>query len=214
MVQVDTQAPAGRRETQRLNRREAILDVAQRSFLELGYAATTMSSIAATLGGSKGTLWNYFASKELLFAAVVERATSTFQAQVAQILVPGDDIGESLGRFATRFLERVNAADAIALRRLVMGEAARFPETGRIFHERASGRTRQVLAAYIAGAMARGQLRNDDPAVASRLFMALCLSGSHEQLLLALIPASTPAHRAMDAAQAVQAFLRLYAPEA
>ena len=54
--------------------REAIiLDVARDCFLAEGYAATSMSTIAARLGGSKGTLYNYFKNKEDLFAAVVQR---------------------------------------------------------------------------------------------------------------------------------------------
>ena len=48
-------SPCSRREARRLTRREAILDVAQASFMEYGYAGTTMSAIAAMLGGSKGT---------------------------------------------------------------------------------------------------------------------------------------------------------------
>ena len=50
-------------------RRELILDVAQDVFLEEGFAAASMSTIAARLGGSKGTLYNYFRSKDELFAA-------------------------------------------------------------------------------------------------------------------------------------------------
>ena len=49
-----------RRELSRRSRREAILEVAARSFFAHGYAATSMSSIAGELGGSKGTLWTYF----------------------------------------------------------------------------------------------------------------------------------------------------------
>src|SRR5258708_8438615 len=52
-------------------RREAILDVAQQVFLKEGYAAASMSTIAARLGGSKGTLYNYFRSKEELFEAFI-----------------------------------------------------------------------------------------------------------------------------------------------
>ena len=54
-------------------RREAILDVAQDVFLDEGFAAASMSTIAARLGGSKGTLYNYFKSKEELFNAYVQR---------------------------------------------------------------------------------------------------------------------------------------------
>ncbi|HLY77858.1 MAG TPA: TetR/AcrR family transcriptional regulator, partial [Caulobacteraceae bacterium] len=54
-------------------RRELILDVAQEVFLEEGFANASMSTIAARLGGSKGTLYNYFKSKDELFTAYVER---------------------------------------------------------------------------------------------------------------------------------------------
>jgi hypothetical protein len=58
-MQIPSLTCPSRREARRLSRREAILEVAERSFLEQGYAATTMSAIAAELGGSKGTLWSY-----------------------------------------------------------------------------------------------------------------------------------------------------------
>ncbi|MFT3998253.1 MAG: helix-turn-helix domain-containing protein, partial [Asticcacaulis sp.] len=54
-------------------RREAILDVASRIFLEEGFDAASMSAIAARVGGSKGTLYNYFKNKEELFEAFVDR---------------------------------------------------------------------------------------------------------------------------------------------
>jgi AcrR family transcriptional regulator len=53
-------------------KRAAIVKIAYEAFLTDGYAATSMSSIAAKVGGSKATLYNYFASKEELFAAVIE----------------------------------------------------------------------------------------------------------------------------------------------
>ena len=55
-----TAPPQSRREERRDERRDGILDVGRDCFLVDGYAATSMSSIAARLGGSKGTLYNYF----------------------------------------------------------------------------------------------------------------------------------------------------------
>ncbi|MDE2405596.1 MAG: TetR/AcrR family transcriptional regulator [Sphingomonadales bacterium] len=211
MLPQDCPLPIGRREANRATRREAILDVAHRSFLERGYAATTMSAIAASLGGSKGTLWSYFASKELLFAAVLDRATTLFQAQIAQALNPRDGVADSLHAFARQFLDRITAADAVALYRLVIGEARRFPETGRIFHERAPGRTRALLAAYLEAAMARGQLRAADPMAASRQLMSLCMGGCHQQLLLGLIDKAPRKAIVEEAELAVDSFLRAYA---
>ena len=64
-------------------RRKAILDIARDIFLSQGYAATSMSQVAARLGGSKGTLYNYFSSKEELFSAmVVEDCESEFLAMI------------------------------------------------------------------------------------------------------------------------------------
>ena len=57
-------------------RREAILEVAREVFTEEGYAAASMSTIAARLGGSKGTLYNYFKSKEELFGAYVREGAA------------------------------------------------------------------------------------------------------------------------------------------
>src|SRR3546814_1098206 len=74
-----------RREERKTQRRASILEVARRSFFEKGYAATTMSGIAATLGGSKSTLWRYFSSKEELFAAVLDDATAEFKRELGEL---------------------------------------------------------------------------------------------------------------------------------
>src|SRR5580692_404744 len=59
-------------------RRDAIVEVARQVFFEEGYAAASMSTIAARLGGSKGTLYNYFRSKEELFEAQVRKDCDHF----------------------------------------------------------------------------------------------------------------------------------------
>ena len=179
--------------------------------MEYGYAGTTMSAIAAMLGGSKGTLWSYFPSKELLFAAVVDRASQTVRENMSLILNPRDAIGVALGRFAREFLQKVTSPQAVALNRLVIGEVGRFPETGRIFHDRAVGLTRELLAAYLAKAMERGLVRAEEPMVAAQQLMSLCLSGCHQKLLLGMIDHAAPALIEADAERGVATFLRAYA---
>lgn len=204
-------APCTRREARRISRREAILDVAQGSFMECGYAGTTMSGIAAMLGGSKATLWSYFPCKEVLFAAVVDRASDSVRENMSLILNPQDDIGVTLGRFAREFLRKVTSPRALALNRLVIGEVARFPETGRIFHERAVGRTHELLADYMAAVMERGLLRQAVPLVAAQQLLGLCSSGCHHKLLLGAIGTAEPSVIEDDAERAVATFLRAYA---
>lgn len=217
MQTLDLSAPCAhpsRRETRRQTRREAILEVAERSFLEHGYAATTMSAIAAELGGSKGTLWSYFPAKDVLFAAVIDHATESFQQQVTMILNPQDEPEYTLRRFARGFVHQVTLPEALALYRLIMGEAGRFPEIGRIFHDRAIGRTSRVLATYLGEIAARGLLVALDTQKATQLaaqqLMTLCLSGCHQMLLMQAIERADPERIEADAADAVTTFMRAY----
>ncbi|MBW8754428.1 MAG: TetR/AcrR family transcriptional regulator [Sphingomonadales bacterium] len=200
-----------RREARRQSRREAILDVAAKSFLEHGYAGTTMSAIAATLGGSKGTLWSYFASKEVLFAAVIDRVTEAFRAQLSLILNPRDGIEPALRRFCIEFLRKVTSPEAIALHRLVVGETNRFPEIGRIFYERAPRLTQELLAGFLAEAMEAGQLRRDDPLVSARQLTMLCMARGHQQMLMGLIDELAPDAVAAEVDRAMATFMRAYA---
>ena len=201
-----------RREARRRDRRGAIIAVARRSFLEKGYAATTMSSIAADLGGSKGTLWSYFPSKEELFAAVLRNATETYHASLAQLLDSHGELESTLMRFGHDLLRKVTSPEAIALHRLVAAEASRFPEMGAIFFELAPLHTRSLLAHFLEGEMDRGELRRADPQLAARTLIVLALSGCHQQMMWGNSEPPTPTQIDADVTFAVDCFLRAYAP--
>src|SRR5689334_9334366 len=115
-------------------RREAILDVAQEVFLEEGFAAASMSTIAARLGGSKGTLYNYFRSKDELFKAYVERRCLWQQDEVFAVK-SGETPEAALTRICRAFLAFI--VDDTTLRNfaLIVAESERAPELGRIFYE-------------------------------------------------------------------------------
>ncbi|WP_242443398.1 TetR/AcrR family transcriptional regulator [Sphingobium sp. LB126] len=202
-----------RREARRRDRRKAIMEVAARSFLTHGYAATTMSSIAAELGGSKGTLWSYFPSKEALFAAVLDEATTAYRAQLAELLDPCGDLRTTLERLGLNLLQKVTSPTAIALNRLVLSEAARFPEIGAIFHEYGPLHTRRLIAEFLERAMTRGLLRTADPLLSARTYTVLLMSGCHQMLMLGLIPQATQEQIAADVAVALDCFMRTYAPD-
>lgn len=200
-----------RRELRRLDRREAILAVAARSFLEQGYAGTTMSNVAATLGGSKGTLWRYFASKEELFAAVIDQSTTTYRARLLEILDdPCGDVVMTLTRLCTSIVERITAPDAVALQRLVMAEAGRFPEMGVIFYDRAPRQTHALVASFLEGAMEQGHLRPDEPLKAARLLVSLCLSGYQQKMMMGVVKTASADVIASDIDEAINVFMRAY----
>lgn len=187
------------------------MQVAAQSFREHGYAGTTMSGIACSLGGSKATLWSYFPSKEALFVAVLDRLTEDFRAQLSLILNPRHDLETALRRFCREFLGKVTSPDGVALYRLIVSEANRFPEIGRIFHDRGPRLTQRQLADFLADAMERGLLRRDDPLVAARQLIGLCLSGSRQNLLIGLIDEVTQGEINEDIDRAMDLFMRAYA---
>lgn len=203
--------PLSRREAKKLDRREAILEVARDHFLQHGYAATTMSEIAATIGGSKATLWSYFPSKEALFEAVLDQVTTQFRQQMVELLDPGSDFEATLRSFCRRFLEKVTMPAAISLHRLIHAEAGRFPEVGEIFYERGPATTHRLLGKFIGAAMERGLIRLDDATQASKVLITLCMAGGHQQMLLGRIDRTYPERIATDADSAVDLFLRAYA---
>lgn len=203
-----------RREARRIDRRNAILNTAQASFVEHGYAGTTMSAVAAILGGSKGTLWNYFPSKEELFSAVLERATTAYREQLSQILDPCGALAPTLQRASIALIRKVTSPDGVALHRLIIAEGRRFPEMSRIFFDLAPEGTRRLLAGFLAGAMTRKQLREADPMEAARILMALITAETHQDLLMNRLEETDEAALEREALRAVDLFLRAYAPEA
>ena len=62
-----------RRADRKTQTEERILDAALQVFAHAGYAAATMDGIAEAAGLSKPTLYNYFASKDLLFRAMLHQ---------------------------------------------------------------------------------------------------------------------------------------------
>ena len=182
--------------------------VASRYFLDHGYAGTTMSAIAAAIGGSKATLWKYFPSKETLFAACIDLRTSEFRAQLSTLLGTHGPLEQTLKRFCVGFLNMVTSPDAIALHRLVVAEAGRFPEMGGIFYSRAPRMTQAMLGDFLARSMAAERLPGGDPLVAARQLLALCMAGTHQQMLLGQADCASAEALAADAEMAISTFLR------
>lgn len=200
---------SGKREARKEERREAILEIAKRVFLDKGYSGASMSAISAELGGSKGTLWSYFPSKEELFAAVLDDATREYRSRLADVLKPGEDVRDAVLQFCRGFLAKVSSPDGVRLHRLIASEVGRFPEIGDIFYRRAPLPTQQMLAAFFERAMDAGTLRREDPLFAARVIASLCL-GVQQRVIWG--QKLSPAERDSEAERVAEVFLRAFAP--
>lgn len=69
---------AERRERERLERRDAILQAAVRTYMEAGYHATTMDRIAEAAELSRATLYLYFKTKDEIFVQAIVQQSERF----------------------------------------------------------------------------------------------------------------------------------------
>ncbi len=193
-------------------RRKAIIAVARRIFLEEGYGAASMSSIAAAVGGSKATLYAYFRSKTELFSAVMDDMTEEMGAD--KILRADDepDTRLALTWVAQTLLTLICRPEVMDIQRLVIGEAGRFPELGEAFFNRGPRTKIEWLSGLMRKMMEDGRLRPDDPLRAAEMFFSMCRYRVYHYLLWGLSQQPTPADIAEDAARAVRTFLDAYDP--
>lgn len=166
------------------DRRGAFVSAAREAFFAHGFAGTTMSSIAVRVGGSKTTLWTYFPSKHELFVAVVDDLLETYGTAIDVPMDVSEPLDVALKRFATGMMAIVLSPPILALHRLVIGEAGRFPELGEVFFDRGPKRGKDKLAAYLENAMKRGIVRKGNPARATRQYAAMCQCGVYQHALL------------------------------
>src|SRR4051812_48960691 len=77
---LSTELPAntGKREQTKVANRQAILDAAREVFGELGYETATVRDIIRRTGLAAGTFYNYYRSKEEVFAALADDGAKRF----------------------------------------------------------------------------------------------------------------------------------------
>ena len=93
--------------------RDRILIAAQKCFVEHGFHAASMASIAETCGMSAGLIYRYFASKNAIILAIIERQLQETRADIAQLQTSTDlaaEIAELFGHWRDADPRVTNAA--------------------------------------------------------------------------------------------------------
>jgi AcrR family transcriptional regulator len=191
-------------------RREAILGVASEVFSAEGYAAASMSHIASRLGGSKGTLYNYFKSKEELFAAHVQHQCECNVGEAFAPPLAGDNPVEVLAGLAERVLAAIVSQEAATFYSLIVSEAQRNPAIGQAFYDNGPRKGVERVAEYLARAQAEGQMIVDDCLLAAEEFLSLVHGGLHWKRVLNVVPNPTQAQIHSQALRAAEVFVRAY----
>jgi AcrR family transcriptional regulator len=193
-------------------RRHAILDGAGRVFARDGYEGASMAQIAREIGVSKGTLYNYFPSKAALFSGVISTGCDQSLKHIFDISPSDNEPEETLFRAGTVVMEMMLSPFRQAIHRMVMSEAAQFPELARAFFEAGPQRALNYLANWLRQETAAGRLAAPDPDFAAEQFFALCQTKLVMRSRLRLIETADPAEVDRVVRGAVSLFLKAYAP--
>lgn len=191
-------------------RRERLLQEAERQFLSKGYAGASVNEIVRVAGGSLATLYGEFGSKEGLFAEIMRRrASAMFDSEAAQCPKQPKSTRAALLTLAQQLLDRILRQDSLALYRISISEGPRFPELRKAILEGSLPSFVQNLGAALVGL---GIARRRDCVVAAEEFISLV----HGQLVFRAACSDgqviSTKCRAKHVERAVEAFLRLYPP--
>jgi TetR/AcrR family transcriptional regulator, mexJK operon transcriptional repressor len=203
----------GRRVPRGHKRREEIAAIAERIFLERGFTETTMQLVAARAGASKETLYRRFGNKEELFAEIVRRRSARITGGQDGELDMNGTPREVLGRLGLNLLDFLTLADSLSFTRIMVAEAVRAPELGRIFYAQGPARVLRELARYLRRAARRGELRCPEPELAAKLFLGAIVA--IYQIVGLIAPGLEPFKGKKKRAhvdEAVELFLARYGP--
>jgi len=189
-------------------KRAQILEGAARIFAEHGYEGASMSCIARNAGVSKGTLYNYFDSKAVLFCAFIEQCTREKLPLMFRRIDEGANMAESLEHVARALIQLITSPLSLMLNRIIISEAGNFPElTSSPNRPQTPSRS---PAAWLARAPQSSLLDVPDPTFAAEQFYALCQTHIAGRARMQLPVDTSPEHIDFIAHSAVRVFLNTY----
>jgi AcrR family transcriptional regulator len=164
--------PGASRRLSGSQRRDRILDAAVACFASRGFAGTTTREVAARAGITEAGLYRHFASKEALYAAIIDR-----KMQAPELLAGLSAAAERrddravLGGLAEVILERgLGDPDFV---RLLFFSALEGHALAEAFFQVRVHRVRDFLADYIGSRVADGAFRDVDPWLAAGAFVGM-----------------------------------------
>ncbi|WP_226027334.1 TetR/AcrR family transcriptional regulator [Streptomyces hyderabadensis] len=190
------------------DRRQRIVRAAGELFIVRGYTGVSMEDVLAAVGGSKATLYRYFADKSALFRAAVETLCDEWSRPLHDFAPGGERLADNLVALGEHFASVVLSPQAIALHRLVTAEAQRIPGLGEVFAEHGPAAGHAVIGGCLRQACDDGLIEVDDPLrAAAQLYQAML--GDAQMRLLTDAPRKlTEAEVHTSVVEAVRVFLR------
>lgn len=157
-------------------RKNQILNAALTLFSQKGYSATTMDDVATFCSFSKTVLYQYFSSKEELFAAIFSNV-DLFLEQTEPILKSQKvTLRQFLEIAGLYFLELFDDPKRLNLLRIVIGEIHSFPQIGEIMYRNTVDRAANEAARQLAIFAESQDMITTDYKLAARSYFGMLYS--------------------------------------
>ena len=191
-------------------KRRQILAAAEQLFLVHGYGAVSMDQVARTANVSKATLYAHFASKEALFATIMQ--DKGLEKPLYEGMFPDQvsDLRAELESMGSRFLRFMLRDRTLSLYRVALAEAVRFPELGRTFYANGPCTMRERFVAWLGVLEQAGLVRVADREVAAEQYMALMRSDVFLRRSLSIEPEPSDDEIERSVRAAVDTWLRAF----
>jgi TetR/AcrR family transcriptional regulator, mexJK operon transcriptional repressor len=189
-----------------------VLRAARNVFLTHGFSAATTDMIQREAGVSKATVYAHYPNKEALFVAVIEAECATFVATMQAIEFHPGKLRETLTALARAYLHVVLSPIGLALFRVVIAEAPRFPNLARTLYLAGPQVIATMVAGHLENAAASGEvdLTEVGPDAAANLFIKLVRSEPQLHCLTHPNTAASAAQITQWTNIAVTTFMRAY----
>lgn len=162
---------------------ERILAVATDLFLSEGYGATTIEAVARRARISKRTLYHRFKDKAELFEAAMRHLIGRWLPPFEARLVEAGTTEELLRQVAAEVLAVALTPPALALYRLLLAEAQRFPVLMRAMNEAGARAGVERIAALLERGIRAGEFAAIDSRFAAEQFLILVISAPRSRAL-------------------------------
>ncbi|WP_169515650.1 TetR/AcrR family transcriptional regulator [Glaciibacter superstes] len=198
-------------------KRQQILSATLDVFLANGYVGTSTDQIAAASSISKQTIYKYFSDKQGLFTALITDLADGIHNPFEQLIpdmTKSPDAQSAVTLLAEQFTRSILSPRVQEIRRLVIAEATRFPELGRLYWQSGFERMLDSMAACLLILSGRGLLSTPDPLLAAQHLTGMLLWIPSNRIMFTG-EAGTPSRKELThyINQGARAFVRAYAPD-
>jgi AcrR family transcriptional regulator len=164
--------PVGKREQTKVQNRQAILDAAREVFGELGYETATVRDIIRRTGLAAGTFYNYYRSKEEVFAALADDGARRFSPVLKKLRGQAPDFESFIRAALSAYFRFLADEHTTWLARRPPGEP----------HPHIHGETPEMAAVFaeVRDAMATAIGRHDGPDADPDYMAAACIAVARE----------------------------------